>query len=154
MKLRYACIIAAALAVALYAQSTYQLLVYTNGRLQWATAGPTLSLSSNGQLDAVIPAPIPGPAGPAGPPGATGPQGPPGPSAVLHADVALTYNAAYGGWPLPAPSAGMNIKAVAVYVNGLRYHAGLDYTIEAGMVRAIGANMNSTYFVLCDYWEQ
>lgn len=150
----------AALAVLVVAQQPSALLVplWTGKTYTYPRLGPTLAVA-NGQLDALIPPAVPGPQGPQGVPGPQGPAGPqgiPGVTPRRHVDVLLTYDATAGGWPLPAPSAtGLSITNVAVYVNGLRYHASADYTLAPGLIKpAPGAQVDPSFTVTCDYDEQ
>ena len=64
-------------------------------------------------------------------------------------DVALAYDAIQGGWALPPGAAGA--ASVAIYCNGLRYHAGADFTIASGIVRPAADNMPIGSIVTADY---
>ena len=115
--------------------------------------GPAGATGAPGATGPAGPAGATGATGPAGPAGATGPQGPAG-TIHRHVDVQLAYNGSTG-WPLPAPSiSGLSIANVGVYVNGLRYHAGTDFNITAGVIIPIANNMDPTWLVTCDYDEQ
>lgn len=98
-----------------------------NGRIGWLRLGPTLSVS-NGQIDVALP-----------------------PVTVRKYRVKLAYDAAAGGWRLPAGAAN-----VAVYCNGLAYDAE-DFSIVAGVVvpKVSGAtsNMQVDFKVSADYDE-
>lgn len=73
---------------------------------------------------------------------------------TLHNDIPLAYDGGIKGWKLPAASSGTTIKAVMIYVNGLRYRPNVDYTIVNGVVQAAANNMDPSFSVTCDYWEQ
>lgn len=77
-------------------------------------------------------------------------------NSILHNDTLLVYDQTAQGWKLPAATQGFSIKAVMIYVNGLRYRKDIDYTIASnGIVKAIsGDNMLPSFVVTCDYWEQ
>jgi hypothetical protein len=141
--MKRALLVLIATALLLAAQSQFQFPVFTSGRLQWISPGPTLVVNPAGQIDALIPPPVPGPAGPAGP---TGPQGPPGVARPRVYDQALVYNTALGIWSVPATAAN-----VVVYVNGIRYHLGTDYQINAGTIKALGNNMQPGFLITVDY---
>jgi hypothetical protein len=124
-----------------------QLLPVWNGQTYvFAKLGPTLKLA-NGQLDAVVSV---------GPPGPTGPGGPQGPAGTTrrHVDVLLTFDQTAQGWILPAPATGFSIANLAIYVNGLRYHSGGDFSANGGIVKALSTNMDPSFLVTCDYDEQ
>jgi hypothetical protein len=113
-----------ALAVMIAAQSGSPLLVpiWAGTRYVFAKLGPTLVLNG-GQLDVLLP-----------------------PGAVHKRDVLLTYDTAAAGWKLPAGATN-----VVVYVNGLRYHQGTDFTITSGVIKNQFDNMAPDMLVTCDY---
>lgn len=112
------------LAVVIAAQSGSSLLIpiWTGARYVFAKLGPTLVLNGN-QLDVLVP-PVP----------------------VYKRDVLLTYDTAAAGWKLPAGATNP-----VVYVNGLRYHQGLDFVINAGVIKNQFDNMTPDMLVTCDY---
>jgi hypothetical protein len=112
------------LAVMIAAQSGSPLLVpiWAGTRYVFARLGPSLVLNG-GQLDAVLP-PLP----------------------VHKRDVLLTYDTNAAGWKLP-----VGATNVVVYVNGLRYHQGTDFVINAGVVKNQFDNMTPDMLVTCDY---
>ena len=109
-------------AVALVAaESTYLLPVWTGRAYAWLRLGPTLTIA-NGQIDAV--------------------QAPPVTRAY---GVRLTYDATAGGWTVPAS------RNLVVWVNGLRYTAGVDYAVSGALLKALGDNMPPDCLVIADY---
>jgi hypothetical protein len=97
--------------------------VWLNGRADWFTLGPTLKVT-NKQLDVSLP-----------------------PAKVRRYDVALVYDPAKNGWPLPAGATNL-----VVIVGGLRYSPS-NYTIAAGVLVAKFSNMDPSLEVLIDYDE-
>ena len=62
-------------------------------------------------------------------------------------DTQLSFDATSAGWPLPAGA-----TDVVIYVNGLRYHAGLDYQISNNIIKPFsGSAFDPSYVVTCDY---
>ncbi|HYP08409.1 MAG TPA: hypothetical protein VER03_19400 [Bryobacteraceae bacterium] len=121
---------------------------YVGSQGKWFTIGPTLAVSSSGQIDAVV---TQGPVGPQGAQGIAGPIGPQGPAglpAPKRRKAMLTYDAVAKVWVLPATS---DLSTVEISVNGIEYWAGLDYTIVAGKVAAIGTNMLPEHRVTAEY---
>jgi hypothetical protein len=96
--------------------------LWDGGRYTFPALGPSLVVK-NGQLDVL-----------------------PTPAKVRKYDQVLTYDAAAKGWTLPAGSG-----AVVVYVNGLRYRAGADYTIANGRVTPTSDNMLPEHLVTIDF---
>lgn len=108
------------------AQSASPLLIpiWAGARYIFPKLGPTLVLNtSSNQLDALVP-PIP----------------------VRKYDVLLTYDTAAAGWRMPAGATNL-----VIFVNGLRYRAGYDYVITAGVIKAQYDNMLPEHQVTCDY---
>ena len=62
-------------------------------------------------------------------------------------DIPLMYDQVQGLWFGLPPSA----TAVVVYVNGLRYRRGTDYSLTNGEVKALSTNMTATDTVTVDY---
>ena len=106
-----------------------------------AKIGPTLTYQ-NGQLDVAT-----GTQGPAGP------AGPPGPGANRRYGIQLGYDSASGGWPVPSDYA--NDNSLEVFVNGLHYWNGADYTYwplaGASVIKANANNMDPTFSVRINY---
>jgi hypothetical protein len=114
------------LAVAIAAQygSPPLVPVWIGSRYIFPKLGPTLVLNTTtNQLDALLP-PIP----------------------VRKYDVLLTYETAPAGWRMPAGATNL-----VIFVNGLRYRAGYDYVITAGVIKAQYDNMLPEHQVTCDY---
>jgi len=117
-------ILCLALAAFIAAQSGSPLLVpvWTGARYVFAKLGPTLVLNGN-QLDVLLP-----------------------PTPLRRRDVLLVYDTTAGGWKLPAGASN-----VTVYVNGLRYRQGYDYTITSGVIKAQFDNMLPEFQITCDF---
>ncbi|MBI1872441.1 MAG: hypothetical protein HYS05_00970, partial [Acidobacteria bacterium] len=56
------------------------------------------------------------------------------------------YDANAAGWKVPAGATN-----IVVYVNGLRYHQGLDFVITSGVIKNQFDNMIPEHLVTCDY---
>lgn len=104
--------------------STFWLPVWTGTRYTFPRLGPTLVVANN-QIDAV-----------------------PAVAKVRTYGTVLTYDAAAAGWHAPAGSSNL-----VVYVNGLRYTQGTDYSISspAGLITALADNMQPASLVVVDY---
>lgn len=114
-------------AVIILAQTGSPLLVpiWAGSRYVFAKLGPTLVFNTNNnQLDALLPA-VP----------------------VRKYDVLLTYDTNAAGWRMPAVGA----SNLVIYVNGLRYRAGYDWTISNGVIKNQYDNMIPEHQVTCDY---
>ena len=61
-------------------------------------------------------------------------------------NVQLTYNATAKAWTIPTAASNL-----AIFVNGLRYFPGDDYTLAPGLVKAYRDNMPATARVVADY---
>lgn len=126
-------VLAAFVAVfAAIAQGPMMLPVWTGQSYVFPKLGSTLKIA-NGVIDAAI-------------------------TARRHVDVALTFDSTAGGWILPAAAPGFAIANIAIYANGLRYHAGVDFGIDFsnkdGIVKGVSGIMDPSFFVTCDYDEQ
>ena len=133
--------------------------IWTGQSYVYAKLGQGLSLV-NGVLTvtgAIGPAGPQGPQGVPGQPGAPGPQGnpgaqgPPGQAATpRHYGAVLSYDSTAAGWPVPAGSSNF-----AVWVNGLHYTQGVDYSIAGGILKPVDAspdsNMQPGFLVTADY---
>ena len=164
--------------VAAIAQSPSPLIpVWTGQSYVYAKLGQGLSLV-NGVLTvtgAIGPAGPQGPAGQTGQPGAPGPQGvqgqpgapgqpgsqgqlgnsgaqgPPGQAAApRHYGAVLSYDSTAAGWPVPAGASNFS-----VWVNGLHYTQGVDYSIAGGILKPLDttpdSNMQPGFLVTADY---
>lgn len=67
-------------------------------------------------------------------------------SAPARTETVLVYSTSAAGWPLPAGA-----RDVVIYANGLRYRAGLDYTIQSGVVKASSSNMLPEFSIVAEH---
>ncbi len=96
-----------------------------DGSGKWLTLGPTLKISSTGQLDAVIPAST---------------------AKIRTYNAVLTYDAVNRNWPLPTTA-----SSIVITVNGVRYVPGVDYNVAASKLTALKDNLLPGDLVVADY---
>lgn len=112
-----------AAAITLSSQTAMQIPIWNGTRYSFPRLGSTMSLA-NGELNAVIPSPK-----------------------SRKYDQLLSHSTSIGGWQLPSGASN-----VTVHCNGLRYRAGVDYSISAGgLITAIATNMTASDVVTVDF---
>jgi hypothetical protein len=128
MKHRAIAIILACAAIGAIAQTnaTNWIYGYAGNRATWWVLGPSFVVSGN-TID-VRPAPAP----------------PVLPVRVI--GEKLAYDTAAAGWRIPAGA--VNVE---LYVNGLHYWQGPDYTVDAGVIKAISTNLMPEFDVRVSY---
>jgi len=115
------------LAIGAQTASIKSIYGYDGTKKMWFTLGPTLTVNAAGQLDAVLPTPTA--------------------TKVRSYDVALTYDPVTKLWgTLPATATG-----IVIHVNGVRYRALKDYSVNAGKVLSLSDNMPADAQVTADY---
>ena len=107
----------------LTAQTIWQLPLWNGQRYEWPTLGPSFTILG-GVVD-VLPAP---------------------PAKVHRHTVGAVLAAASGVYAIPA--AAVNL---ALYRNGVRQAAGVDYTLVAGVVKPLYPDGWPTSLVIADY---
>lgn len=125
-------LILAALALPALAQTvpaTSWIYGYVGNRAAWLRLDPAVFIVS-GEVVSVKAPPAP-------------------PSAARVYGEKLAYDATVTGWKVPAGA-----RNVEVFVNGLHYWPGVQYTLDAGTIKPLNTNMLSDFDVRINYDPQ